>query len=158
MLMAVPFSLILSARIPATQRLRILPLFSIGIFLVAISILRTVQGKGSHIQSAQTLWASVELLFATIVAVTPTIFALARNKYENSTDGLSRMETMKNTFRSNTAGGDTVIEIDKYNTRVWTELPDSRVKSNQPDMEAGIRVETRYELEEQSTASSSITK
>ncbi|KAK6064187.1 glutathione-dependent formaldehyde-activating enzyme [Seiridium cupressi] len=67
------------------QRLRILSLFSIGIFLIAVSIIRILEGRNSHSQGAQTLWASLEIICAAGVAVTPSIYALARNRSENST-------------------------------------------------------------------------
>lgn len=67
------------------RRLRVLALFSIGIFLVAISIIRMVQGQNSRVQRGHTLWASLEILLAVIVAVTPTIYALAKGRHENDT-------------------------------------------------------------------------
>jgi hypothetical protein len=82
MLMAVSFSLILSVKIPLLAKLRVLCLFSVGILLIGISITRMIEGRNSRTQSGHTLWASVEVLFATIVAVTPTIYALSRNSRE----------------------------------------------------------------------------
>lgn len=80
--MAVSFTLILSVKIPLLAKIRILILFSVGILLIGISITRMIEGRNSHTQSGHTLWASVEVLFATIVAVTPTIYALGRNSRE----------------------------------------------------------------------------
>jgi hypothetical protein len=82
MLMAVSFTLILSVKIPLLAKIRVLCLFSVGILLIAISITRMIEGRNSRTQSGHTLWASVEALFATVVAVTPTIYALGRNSRE----------------------------------------------------------------------------
>ncbi|KAH9879479.1 hypothetical protein IAQ61_001297 [Plenodomus lingam] len=139
-LMAVPCSLILFVKIPAMQRLRILFLFSIGLFLIAISILRIIQGKNSRAQRAHTLWASLEILFAVIVAVTPTIYALAQNRNENDTYTKSHMNT-KNTVRTYAVGED---GSEGYATRVWTELNDTASRTDNTSIE-GILVETRYE-------------
>ncbi|KAI8931531.1 hypothetical protein NX059_011188 [Plenodomus lindquistii] len=140
LLMGVPCSLILSVKIPLMQRLRILFLFSIGLFLIAVSVLRIVQGKGSHVQRAHTLWASLEILFAVIVAVTPTIYALAQNRNENDTYAKSHvnMTTTVRTY-SGAEEGD-----ERYVTRVWTELNDAASRTDNTSIE-GILVETRYE-------------
>lgn len=140
LLMAVPCSLIVSVKIATMQRLRILFLFSIGLFLIAISIMRIIQGKGSRAQRAHTLWASLEILFAVIVAVTPTIYALAYNRSENDTYAKSHMN-MTNTVRTYTGGGE---GTERYATRVWTELNDAASKADNTSIE-GILVETRYE-------------
>jgi hypothetical protein len=58
-LMAVSFHLVLSVRIDVMQKLRILSLFGVGIFLVCISIIRIIQGRDSRTQSGHTLWASL---------------------------------------------------------------------------------------------------
>lgn len=141
LLMAVPFSLILSVKIPAMQRLRILFLFSIGLFLIAVSIMRIIQGKGSRVQRAHTLWASLEILFAVIVAVTPTIYALARNHREDSSFAKSHI-SMKATGRTFPGS---VSAADDYSTRVWTELNDGASRGDNTSVE-GILVESRYEI------------
>ncbi|KAF1843520.1 uncharacterized protein K460DRAFT_378648 [Cucurbitaria berberidis CBS 394.84] len=140
LLMAVPFSLILSVRIPGMQRLRLLFLFSIGIFLIAVSIMRIVQGHNSRVQSAHTLWASLEILFAVIVAVTPTLYALVRNRHENTTYDKSHL-SMGATARTHPGS---LAEGDRYAARVWTELNDSASRTDTTSIE-GILVERRYE-------------
>ena len=122
------------------QRLRIMFLFSIGLFLIAVSIMRIILGKGSRVQSAHTLWASLEILFAVIVAVTPTFYALAHNRNENETYA-STHTNFTNTI--NTYTGSTIGD-EEYATRVWTELSDSASRSDHTSLE-GILVERQYE-------------
>jgi hypothetical protein len=119
-LMAVSFHLVLSVKIPVMQKLRILSLFGVGIFLICISIIRIVQGRESRTQSGHTLWASLEVLFGVIVAVTPTIYALGRNKYESTTYMYETHHTSTRSPDCNTHSA----ESDKYSARIWTELED----------------------------------
>lgn len=118
LLMLIPFYLILSIRIPLMQHLRLLFLFSIGLFLIAMSIIRIIQGKDSRAQRGHTLWASLEVLFAVVVAVTPTIYALVRNGHEDSTwsqsERMCEVEEMKHHRRKSS-----VVRGDK-----WLELED----------------------------------
>lgn len=83
-------------------------LFSIGIFLVAISIIRIVQGKDSRVQRGHTLWASLEILLAVIVAVTPTIYALAHGRHEDSSFSKTHLSEYPRgrTFSEGTMPGD----------------------------------------------------
>lgn len=142
MLMLVPFILILAARIPVAQRWRILPLFGVGTFLVAISILRISQGIGSFFQRAHTLWASLEVLFAVIVAVTPTIYALGRNRHEETSYGTANA-TLK-TAERNTYHHGSDADRDMYEARVWVELEDGASRMDNTSVD-GILVETRRE-------------
>ncbi|KAF9691273.1 hypothetical protein EKO04_010649 [Ascochyta lentis] len=120
LLMALPFTLICSVTISMTQRLRVLFLFSIGIFLVAISIIRIIQGKDSRVQRGHTLWASLEVLFAVIVAVTPTIYALAHDRHEESSFDRTHLSEYPRgrTFSEGT------IPDNKYTGGLWTDLHD----------------------------------
>ncbi|KAF2827316.1 hypothetical protein CC86DRAFT_393481 [Ophiobolus disseminans] len=142
LLMAVPFSLILSVKIAIMQRLRILLLFSIGMFLISISIVRIIRGRDSRSQAGHTLWASLEVLFASIVAVTPTTYALAQNSREDTTYGKSHDP-------SKTTGGRTfpgsVVDGDKYTARIWTELADGTSRDN--SSATGILVQTSFRTE-----------
>ena len=140
LLMAVPLSLIMSAKIAVMQRLRILLLFSIGILLISISIVRIIRGKDSRSQAGHTLWASLEVLFASIVAVTPTIYALARNTREDTTYGKSH--DLNKTPGSRIYPGSVVGE-DKYTARIWTELEDG-VSREDNSSATGILVQTSF--------------
>lgn len=60
-------------------------LFSIGIFLVAVSVVRIIQGvPHARSQLSRTVWGSIETLFASIVAQVPTLYTLLRNSTQNS--------------------------------------------------------------------------
>ncbi|KAK6346145.1 hypothetical protein TWF730_010477 [Orbilia blumenaviensis] len=79
MLLALPFPLLFMARVPWEKRIRLCALFSIGFFLIAICLVRMVQGlRQAHFQLSRTMWASIETLFATIVACAPTIYCHIR--------------------------------------------------------------------------------
>ncbi|KAF2221823.1 hypothetical protein BDZ85DRAFT_133824 [Elsinoe ampelina] len=99
MLLAVPIHLILSAKISFRHRLRLIFVFSLGAFLIAISVVRMMQGFGSKVQVSRTMWASIEIFFAVSVAVSPTIYALVHSRGESSTD-----------YPSKTNGGSTWIK------------------------------------------------
>lgn len=129
------------------QKLRILCLFGVGILLIAISISRIVAGQGSHTQSGHTLWASLEVLFAVIVAVTPTIYALVRNKRGESSYAAGQSQasyrvreikmpsavTMENPFQENT-----------HSAAIWTELEDG---AHHGDDSSVSRILVREEFE-----------
>jgi hypothetical protein len=102
------------------RRLRVMALFSIGIFLVAISILRIIQGKDSRVQRGHTLWASLEILLAVVVAVTPTIYALAHGRHEDS----SLNRTHLSEYPRGRTFSEGTIPNDKYGGSLWTELHD----------------------------------
>ncbi|KAH7085524.1 hypothetical protein BKA63DRAFT_19450 [Paraphoma chrysanthemicola] len=144
LLMAVPLSLILSTKIALMQRLRILLLFSIGVFLIVFSIVRIIQGKSATTQYAHTLWASLEVLFGTIVAVTPTIYALAHNIREETTYGKSHLSA-KNQGSRIFPGS--MVDGDKYTARVWTELEDGMSRRDDTS-DRGILVRTDMETQD----------
>lgn len=98
-------------------------LFSIGIFLVAISIIRINQGKNSRAQRGHTLWASLEILLAVVVAVTPTIYALAHGRHEDSSFGRTHLSEYPRgrTFSEGTVPGD------KFTSHPWNESNDGQL-------------------------------
>jgi hypothetical protein len=140
LLMAVPFSLIMSVRIPTMQRLRILLLFSIGLFLISISIIRILEGRDSHTQAGHTLWASLEVLFATIVAVAPTVYALARNTRDVVSYDTSHASIRHASSRIPTGS---IVDGDKYTARIWTEFEDVSIRDDTTSA-TGILVRTDY--------------
>jgi hypothetical protein len=80
--------------------------------------MRIVQGKNSRVQRGHTLWASLEILFAVIVAVTPTIYALAHGRHEDST--LDR--THLSEYPRGRVFSEGTMPQDKYTGSLWLEL------------------------------------
>ncbi|KAH7068445.1 hypothetical protein FB567DRAFT_457363 [Paraphoma chrysanthemicola] len=120
LLMAVAFYLVLSVNMPRIQRFRILSLFGIGLFLIAISVIRILQGRNARTQRSHTLWASLEVLLAVVVAVTPTIYTLIRN---SNARRQSAMSTAPIRVFSNS-----IAERNEDDTHVWTEVHSSNYK------------------------------
>jgi hypothetical protein len=127
--MSLSFTLVLSIRIPIMQKLRILSLFGVGLLLIGISTVRIVEGRNSRTQTGHTLWASLEVLFAVIVAVTPTIYALIRNKWgeSNYIYDRSQISLEDANHRAHSVG---MVENDRYTTRIWTELENGIVRAD----------------------------
>lgn len=147
--MSLSFSLVLSVRIPVMQKLRILCLFGVGILLIAISISRIVAGQGSHTQSGHTLWASLEVLFAIIVAVTPTIYALVRNKRgESSYAGYQSQVSYKipDMKTPPAASVEDHLQGTTHSAAVWTELEDGPQLRDDSSV-SRILVREEYEVE-----------
>ncbi|KAK9415035.1 hypothetical protein SUNI508_10640 [Seiridium unicorne] len=142
LLMTIPIPLVLSVKLPKMQRLRILSLFSIGVFLVAVSIVRILEGRNSHSQRAQTLWASLEILCAAGVAVTPSIYALARNRSENST--IVATLPLDVGYGSHTMTS-RIVKDDQQGDRPWYELSDQTSRKDITSRD-GIPIETRVEV------------
>lgn len=135
-LMAIPLSLILSARIETMKRLRILALFSVGLFLISISIARIIRGRDSRSQAGHTLWASLEVFFSSVVAVTPIIYALVRNREDTT---YSQSHDLHKTVGSRGYTG-SVEADDKYIARIWTDIEQAESSSA-----TGILVKTSFQ-------------
>lgn len=69
-----------------TRKLRLLGLFSLGIFLVAITVIRLpFNVHNADTQVNRTTWASAEAFTAAFVANVPTLFTLRKPLREKST-------------------------------------------------------------------------
>lgn len=96
-LLALPFPILLNAGTTLSKRLRLLSLFSIGFFLIAVSIVRMIQGnRNARVQLSRTMWASIETLFASVVAMVPVFYTLLRPRsnqesYYLSSDGRTHL-------------------------------------------------------------------
>jgi hypothetical protein len=145
LLMALSFTLVLSVRIPMMQKLRILSLFGVGLLLIGISVVRIVEGRNSRTQTGHTLWASLEVLFAVIVAVTPTTYALVRNKREDTSYIYERSQVSSQT-PNNRAHSVGMAENDRYTARVWTELENGMVRADDTSV-SRILVHEEWEIE-----------
>ncbi|KAF1920515.1 hypothetical protein BDU57DRAFT_17421 [Ampelomyces quisqualis] len=147
LLMALSFTLVLSVRIPKMQKFRILSLFGVGALLIAISVVRILEGRISRTQAGHTLWASLEVFFATLVAVIPTIYALVRNKRKDTGYTYDENEVTirgrgDRTQSAVMAEGDN----DKYTARIWTELEDGQFREDNTSA-SKILVHEEWEIE-----------
>ncbi|RYP13132.1 hypothetical protein DL767_010891 [Monosporascus sp. MG133] len=82
-LLLVPFPVIAKANIPYTKRIRVIAIFGLGFFLVSVNILRLNHGlhpNDSHF-SGGSIWCSIEIVVAMIVANSPTIYILLRPSF-----------------------------------------------------------------------------
>ncbi|KAF3937540.1 hypothetical protein ABW19_dt0201120 [Dactylella cylindrospora] len=106
MLLALPFPLLFRAKVSWGKRLRLSAVFSLGFFLIAVSIVRIVQGlTKSRIQLSRTMWASVETLFACIAACGPSIYCLIRKGREGSSFDPSSGHSNSRSSKAYTSGG-----------------------------------------------------
>lgn len=86
MLIALPWKSLFSIQRSFAERLRLMGLFSIGIFLVAITVIRLpLNIANSSAQVNRTTWASVESFGAAFVANVPALFTLRRRVPNRST-------------------------------------------------------------------------
>ncbi|KAH8689480.1 hypothetical protein BGW36DRAFT_308633 [Talaromyces proteolyticus] len=99
MLIILPIPVLIMVRRSFTQKFQLGGLFALGLFIVAITIIRLPQNaQNSALQVNRTTWASTELLTAAIVANAPVIYGFWRGAREagryNNTSG----ETSSNRF------------------------------------------------------------
>ncbi|EPS45413.1 hypothetical protein H072_665 [Dactylellina haptotyla CBS 200.50] len=105
MLLALPFPILFMARVPWEKRIRLMAVFSLGFFLLAMCVVRVVQGLShSFYQLSRTKWASLETLFATIVACAPSIYCILRRGRDSTT--ISAVTTNRGSRASGSFGGD----------------------------------------------------
>jgi hypothetical protein len=77
MLLAVPVPLFFSLNTSWKSKLRLYTLFTLGIFIVAVTVIRLpINSMNKDSQVSRTTWASTELLTATIVVNAPTLYGL----------------------------------------------------------------------------------
>ncbi|SMR56694.1 unnamed protein product [Zymoseptoria tritici ST99CH_1E4] len=79
MLLLLPLPTLLSLQTPWKRKLRLLMICTLGIFIVAITVIRLpINALNATVQSNRTVWASTELLTAGIVANAPTLYGAVR--------------------------------------------------------------------------------
>ncbi|KAL4918101.1 hypothetical protein BDW62DRAFT_217728 [Aspergillus aurantiobrunneus] len=79
MLILLPMPWLLRVRKSWTKRLQYVGLFSIGLLLIAIAIVRLPYYSSSTAQVNRNTWGSVEEFFAAFVANVPTLFTLRKD-------------------------------------------------------------------------------
>ncbi|RYO95455.1 hypothetical protein DL766_007763 [Monosporascus sp. MC13-8B] len=82
-LLLAPFPVIAKAKIPNTKRVRIIAIFGLGVFLVGVNILRLNHGlyPVKSYNSGRSIWCSIEILVAMIVANLSAIYMLLRPSF-----------------------------------------------------------------------------
>ncbi|KAF3937331.1 hypothetical protein ABW19_dt0203210 [Dactylella cylindrospora] len=162
MLIAVPFPLVFKAKISIKRRLQLCLIFSLGFFLVAICVPRLIQGTtNARIQLSRTMWASIETLFASIVAMVPSIYVLYRRGEESSyylsstnhksglTDGKSQGRSQVRSHVPHTA---TVISTHCRATTMWGDEHEleniDRMNDSESGSIKGILVKTTIQTNE----------
>ncbi|KAI0473387.1 hypothetical protein GGR56DRAFT_675887 [Xylariaceae sp. FL0804] len=79
LLLALPFPMILRARVPVWKRVRLSVVFGLGFLLIAVSIIRLARGRSLvDTQMNRIFWGSMEVGVASTVATIPTIYILLR--------------------------------------------------------------------------------
>ncbi|KAL9573141.1 hypothetical protein ACKAV7_002826 [Fusarium commune] len=118
MLLAVPIPLFFSLKTSWKRKLKLYVLFTLGIFIVAITVIRLpINAMNKDSQVNRTTWASTELLTATIVVNAPTLYGFWNKKkqgtgyvYSHSQSQGTGMRSRKNTRATGTLGDDPTTE------------------------------------------------
>ncbi|KAH6606012.1 PTH11-like G-protein-coupled receptor [Trichoderma cornu-damae] len=76
MLLVMPIPVIIKLKAPTARKAQLLTLFTLGIFIIAITIIRLpINSSHPYSQVNRTTWASTELLTAAIVVNAPTLYS-----------------------------------------------------------------------------------
>lgn len=101
MLLAVPIPLFFSLQTSWRRKLRLYALFTLGIFIIAITIIRLpINAINKDSQVSRTTWASTELFTATIVVNASTLYGLW-NLEQGNLANASSQDVMNRTQRQN---------------------------------------------------------
>ncbi|KFG77846.1 hypothetical protein MANI_017459 [Metarhizium anisopliae] len=77
MLLVLPIPVVASLRAPWRRKAQLYPLFTLGIFIIVVTIVRLrINYANIGSQGNRTTWASAELLTATVVVNAPTLYGL----------------------------------------------------------------------------------
>ncbi|KAK4073914.1 hypothetical protein H0G86_003371 [Trichoderma simmonsii] len=87
MLIVLPIPVILKLKAPLARKAQLFALFTLGIFIIAITIIRLpINSSHPYSQVNRTTWASTELLTAAIVVNAPTLYSFwNKRRREKST-------------------------------------------------------------------------
>ncbi|RFU80093.1 pth11-like integral membrane [Trichoderma arundinaceum] len=76
MLLIMPLPVIFKLKAPLGRKVQLLTLFTLGIFIIAITVIRLpINSSHPYSQVNRTTWASTELLTAAIVVNAPTLYS-----------------------------------------------------------------------------------
>ncbi|KAG8417475.1 hypothetical protein J3458_004978 [Metarhizium acridum] len=77
MLLVLPIPVVASLRAPWRRKAQLYPLFTLGIFIIVVTIVRLrINYVNIGSQGSRTTWASAELLTAAVVVNAPTLYGL----------------------------------------------------------------------------------
>lgn len=125
LLIAIPMRQLIKLQLPWIARIRLIVLFSVGLSIIAVTLLRLLMNTLKlHRSGASHDIANIEVLFAAIVANAPPIYGLlrrqlgssARSKSSNALqDGSSRSRVELNTIGSKTS-------VPRIKSRGYTDI------------------------------------
>ena len=143
------------------RKLRLLALFSGGFFLIAVSVVRIVQGiPNARIQQSRTMWASIETIFATVVAQAPSTYSLLRPRakgssygpsYDISAAANSQRKTQRSHLGSTFEMSNGGFKDKSYRAEGYAEMPEGQdtIHFGENDSTKGILVETTTTVQQE---------
>lgn len=86
MLLVMPIPVIYKLKAPLRRKAQLVTLFTLGIFIIAITIIRLpINSSHPYSQVNRTTWASTELLTAAIVVNAPTLYSFWNKRQREKT-------------------------------------------------------------------------
>ncbi|KAI5838852.1 hypothetical protein DFP73DRAFT_248890 [Morchella snyderi] len=80
MLILIPLPMVFKSRLPLIRKIQLLVLFGLGLFVMAVTIVRLPVIIGDQsVQKARSLWASIECFVACVVANAPVLNSFIQN-------------------------------------------------------------------------------
>ncbi|UKZ76318.1 hypothetical protein TrVFT333_004020 [Trichoderma virens FT-333] len=117
MLLVMPIPIIFKLKVPMARKAQLLGLFTLGIFIIAITVIRLpINSSHPYSQVNRTTWASTELLTAAIVVNAPTLYSFWNKRQRDKStprpaqgesdkaDDRIVMETIGGSTNSNSGG------------------------------------------------------
>jgi hypothetical protein len=82
--MAIPLPIVFQARLPVMRKIQLTLLFSVSLFVVSITIIRMPIIIGDNVlQKSRSLWASIEVMAACLVANAPVLNSFLHTLRQN---------------------------------------------------------------------------
>jgi hypothetical protein len=107
LLLALPLPTLFSLQTPWKRKLRLMLICTLGIFIVAITVIRLpINALNASVQANRTVWASTELLTAAIVANAPTLYgAVNKARHGDGTFDATKLDTAGSATNTTESGG-----------------------------------------------------
>ncbi|KAF8536964.1 hypothetical protein BDD12DRAFT_795624 [Trichophaea hybrida] len=104
-LMVIPLPIVFQARLPVMRKIQLTLLFSVSLFVVSITVIRMPIIIGDNVlQNSRSLWASIEVMTACLVANAPVLNSFLhtlrqnhqqQNQYSSMTPSSQRRRVMR---------------------------------------------------------------